>query len=177
MRLRRRRPRRSSRLNAILLRRTVLGSFGRLPRLEHRGNFGDARLADLAFHADDLDELAQGARHARGEFRLRVEHRRDGFDRPPLIEQQREELIPHHCLEGCERKLASGLLAHALKQPKPTFIGDAVRDADIEKGADGRFARTALRNVPCELFDPVSDEGADTRHRRQGGDAETHPRP
>ena len=78
----------------------------------------------------------------------------------PLIEQQREELIAHHCLEVRERKLASGLLAHALKQAEATFVGDTVGHADVEKSADRRLARTALRNVPCQLLDPVSDEGA-----------------
>ena len=101
-------------------------------------------------------ELAQGrlpyARQVPGPRRAC----RDGFDRSPLIEQQREELIAHHGLEGRERKLASGLLAHALKQPEPAFIGDALRDADVEQSADGRLARTALRNVTCQLFDPVA---------------------
>jgi hypothetical protein len=86
MRLSRWRPGGLGGLHATLFRRTTLGSSCGLPRLEHRGHLGESALAELRFHTDDVDQLAQGTRHARGKVWVRVEHGWDGFDRPTLVE-------------------------------------------------------------------------------------------
>ena len=140
-------------------------------------DLGDARLAELAFHADDFDELAQNVSHARGKFWICIEHGRDGFDGAALIEQQSEELIAHHRLEVCEGETGSGFFAHPLKQAEASLIGDTLRQADIEECSDRRFARTALRDVSRKLIDPLGDEGAVDRSRHRAGDVEKHRRP
>ena len=151
MRLRRWRPGWSRRLHATLFRRTVLGgSFG-LSRFEHRGHLGEAALAELAFHANDVDELAERGCHALSKLGIGIQHRRDSLDRVALVEKKREELIAHHCLEFRERKSATGIVAHMLKQAETTFVSDTVGHADVEESADRRLARTALRNVPGQL--------------------------
>ena len=89
-----------------------------------------------------------------------VEHGRDRLDGTALIEQQGEELIAHHRLEGREREAGPGFFAHPFKQAEAAFVGDTLRHADIEECADGRFARTSLRDVLRQLIDPLGDEGA-----------------
>ena len=63
-------------------------------------------------------------------------------------------------LKAASERSAAGVFAHALKQAEPTLVGDALGHTDVEKSADSRLARTALRNVPCQLIDPLGDEGA-----------------
>jgi len=160
MRLRRWRPCWSGRLYATLFRRTILGSSCGFSRLEHRSHLGETALAELAFHAKDVSELAERGCHALGELRIGVQHRRDSLDRVALVEKKREELIAHHCLEVRERKPATGIFAHMLKQAEAAFVSDTVGHADVKESADRRLARAALRNVSGQLLDPVGDEGA-----------------
>ena len=105
-------------------------------------------------------ELAERGCHALGELRIGIQHRRDSLDRVALVEQKREELIAHHCLEVRERKSATGIFAHMLKQAEAALVGDTLGHADVEESADRRLARAALRNVPGQLLDPLGDEGA-----------------
>ena len=177
MRLRRWRPGWSGRLHATLFRRTILGSSCGFPRFEHRGHLGEAALAELAFHAKDVSELAERGCHALGELRIGIKHRWDSLDRVALVEKKREELIAHHCLEVRERKSATGIFAHMLKQAEAAFVSDTVGHADVEESADRRLARAALRNVPGQLLDPLGDEGAIDRVDTMAGDAETRRRP
>ena len=103
---------RSNDLRRLLLGRAVRRDLGVLPRLEHRLDLGETRLSELAFHAKDFDELAENAGHARGELRIGGEHGRNCLDGTALIEEQAEELIADHRLEGREREAAAGLFAH-----------------------------------------------------------------
>ena len=159
MRLRRWRPGWSGRLHATLFRRTILGSSCGLSQLEHLNHLGEPALAELALHAKDLSKLAERCCHALGELRIVIQHGRHCLDRVAFVEKKREELIAHHGLEVRERKSAAGIFAHMLKQAEATFVGDALGHADVEKGADSRLARAALRNVPIQLLDPLGDEG------------------
>src|SRR5688572_22162806 len=104
LRLRRWHPRRAGRFHATLFRRTILGISCGLSRFEYRGHLGETALAELAFHAKDVSELAERGCHALGKLRIGIQHSRDSLDRVALVEKKREELIAHHCLEFRERK-------------------------------------------------------------------------